>query len=119
MKGIILNNIKEAEALNHREAIRRGCTGTTQYWFSTRELTATSELPKEQYAELFGISETITNENGEEVANSEYTDLAEVVEVKKHALVTDGNIIETDEEGNETVYESVDISDLLPVVNEE
>jgi hypothetical protein len=78
MKGIIFTTKEELDLANHNEAIKRGCEGTTLFWFSTAELTDGT-----------------------------------------FALITDENIIVTDEEGNETVYESVDISDLLPAVNEE
>lgn len=118
-KGIILDNIKIAEALNNQEAIKRGCNGVTSYWFPMRELTTKTTLTKAQYAELYNIPATIMNEEEEEVANPEYEALENTIEVSKFALITDDNITESDGEEETILYESVDIDEYLPQINEE
>jgi hypothetical protein len=122
--GIILNSKIEAEALNHAEAQKRGCTGTTQFWYSMRELTTKTSLQKDVYAELFNIPATIIvfneeTEEEEEIDNPEYVALENSIEVSKYALITDENITESDGEEETILYEAVDIDEYLPVVESE
>jgi hypothetical protein len=120
MKGIIFNNKIEAEAWNHEEANKRNCQSGTPFWYSMQELTTKTEMSKDEYALAFGIPQTILNEENEEVANDEYTALAETIEVSKYAVVVGDDLDETDEEGNIVVpNEVVDITNLIPVVAEE
>jgi hypothetical protein len=107
MNGKIFNTIKEAEAFNREEAINRGCTGTTEYWFRMVELTSETTLTKEEYANLWEIPQTITNEEGESVNNPAYDELDETITVKKYALVSD------------EIEGSVNIDEFVPVAEEE
>lgn len=119
-KGIIFNNKIEAENYNHGIAVSKGCSDGTQLWYSMRELTTKTEMSKDEYALVFGIPQTILNEENEEVANEEFTALAETIEVSKYAVIVENDLDEVDEEGNITVPEDVvDITNLMPVVNEE
>jgi len=59
MKAIIHNSIQEAQAFNHQEALDRGCSGATAYWYQMKQLTQTTTLTKVQYAELNNIPATI------------------------------------------------------------
>ena len=38
MKYLIFETKEAAEQRDHEEAVRRGCTGTTQYWWGVTEL---------------------------------------------------------------------------------
>jgi len=126
MKGKIFNNEKLAQEWNNQYAISQGCNGVTAYWFPTKELTETTEMPKAEYAEWKGIPETITTGYDEETfepiteANPEYTALSANVTVPKIGVVVGDELDETDEDtGEVTVPEDVvDISDLIVVQDE-
>jgi hypothetical protein len=40
MKYLIFSTKELAEQRDHEEAVRRGCEGTTQYWWGVAELTS-------------------------------------------------------------------------------
>jgi len=120
MKAIIHNSIQEAQAFNHQEALDRGCSGATTYWYQMKQLTQTTTLTKVQYAELNNIPATIVNEEQETVANPEYTALNNSYTVSKYGVVVEDSKDVTDEDGNVTVPDNVvDITDLLPVASDE
>lgn len=85
----IFNSEIEAKAFNNNEAIKRGCTGSTQYWFPMyAHPTETTTLTKVQYAELYNIPAQITTfdeETQEEVTidNPKYVELESSITVPK------------------------------------
>jgi len=120
MKAIIHNSIQEAQAFNNQEALDRGCSGTTAYWYQMKQLTQTTTLTKVQYAELNNIPATIVNEEQETVANPKYTALNNSYTIPKYGVVVGDSKDVTDQDGNVTVPDNVvDITSLLPVASNE
>ena len=120
MKAIVYTHQTPALERSNQEALDRGCTGTTAYWFPVRKLTETSEISKEEYASMQGISQTVTDGDGNEVENPEYTKLAKTHTVNKYAVVVGDALDTVDEEGNRVVPDEVeDVSDRLPVIEDE
>ena len=120
MKAIIHNSIQEAQAFNHQEALDRGCSGATAYWYQMKQLTQTTTLTKVKYAELKGIVSKLTNEDNSVSNNPEYDALNNSYTVPKYGVVVEDSKDVTDEDGNITVPDNVvDITDLLPVASDE
>ena len=95
IKTIIFPTKIECEQWNHEEAIKRGCSGGTQYWFPMyAHPTETTTLTKTQYAELYNIPATIVEydeEGGEEttIDNPEYIILNNNITVPKWVVEVD------------------------------
>lgn len=71
MKAILYENKSEAETFSKFEALRRGCTGTTQYWWPVRK---TKRLG---YAVMVGEDFDVVDENGETIDHPEIAFLDE------------------------------------------
>ena len=97
MKGIIFNTEKEAMDWdwNHNKL-----TGSvTKYRFNRVPLNTTTTLTKAQYAELYDIPATFTDEEGIEQINPKYEALESSYTLDKYASIVNDDLDVRDGEG--------------------
>ena len=88
--GIIFDTEKGAQDFNHQKALDEDMGDTTLYKYPMRELTTTTDLTKDEYAELNDIPKHITKlETGKPVENPEYAKLKKSYTVPKFAVICD------------------------------
>lgn len=78
----------------------------SKYHFARRLLKETTTLTKAEYAELFNIPATITDEEDNEVANPVYESLEDSYTLNKCASMVGDNLDYYDEDGNFVNYSS-------------
>lgn len=98
MKAIIFNSEKEAMDMDYQHNKLTG--SVSKYHFNRVPLKATTTLTKSEYAELFDIPATITDEDSFETANPQYEELESSYTLQKYASIVGDHLAVKDEEGN-------------------
>lgn len=110
VKAVVFNNIYEARIFNSEKSLELfGFNGhATKYKFSMRPLSETTTITKVEYASYNNISETVEDEEGNQIPNPKYSSLEDSYTVPKMAvIVKDSLIVKTyDEETGELVSET-------------
>ena len=115
-KVIIFNTEKEAMDWDWHHNKLTGSDST--FLYNRIPLKETTTLTKSEYAELYNISATVSDEEGEDVANPNYTELQNSYTLHKYALEVGDDLTKYDEEGNFIGYgckhcnEPVDVVEL-------
>lgn len=117
MKAIIFDSEEHAKQADWNSNALTG--SISKYRYSRVPLNDTTVLTKVQYAALYSIPETLTDEDGNAVDNPVYTSLENSYTLRKYALVVGDEHDIVDEDGNVAVPSYVvDISDMVYVTSE-
>lgn len=118
MKAIIYDTEEHAKQADWNSNTLTG--SISRYRYSRKPLTATTTLTRDEYAELYGIPETLTDEDGVTDENPAYTALEDSYTLNKYALVVGDDYDEVAEDGTVTVPSYVvDVSGVLATREQE
>jgi len=102
MKGIIFDSEEHAMQMDAQH--NRYEHQTTKYVFNRKPLKATTTITKSDWAVLYGIPDTIVNDEGNVIANPKYDALESSYTVHKSALMVGESLTQKDDDGNITGY---------------